>query len=97
MKAWIAAGVVAVGVLGSGCGPSKELRQVRAEAKNLREQSDSLREEADGLRAENKKLKTRMGEMKRQLDEVTLERDDLMRQVERATAAPAPVKKGGRK
>lgn len=94
MKTWVVVAVLAAGAL-SACGPSKELRQVRAESNALRSEADSLRAEARVLRAENKTLKSRVGELEDSLMEVARERDELRQAAERP--APAPSRKGSRK
>jgi hypothetical protein len=92
MKAWMAVVALAVGPL-CACGPSKELRQVRAEARSLREEAESLRAETRVLRAENSRLKSRAGDLEDSLEEVTRERDELKVAAEK----PAPAKKPGRR
>ncbi|WP_224364978.1 hypothetical protein [Hyalangium versicolor] len=84
-----------MGVL-AACGPSKELRQVRAEASSLRTETDSLRAEVRVLRAENKTLKAKASDLEDSLAEVSRERDELKLAAERP---PPPVtpKKTGRK
>jgi len=94
MKTWVAVAVLAVGPL-SACGPSKELRQVRAEATALRTQTDSLSAEVRGLRAENKKLKAKVEDLQDSLTEVSRERDELKLAAERP--ASVPTRKSGRK
>lgn len=93
MKTWVMA-VLAGGLL-SACGPSKELRQVRAEATSLRSETDSLRAETRVLRAENKTLKAKVADLEDNLSEVSRERDELKLAAERP--APPPPKKTGRK
>lgn len=94
MKTWVAVAVLAVGPL-SACGPSKELRQVRAEANALRSETDSLRAEVRVLRAENKTLKEKAGDLEDSLMEVSRERDELRLAAERPASGPA--RKSGRK
>lgn len=94
MKIWVAVAVLTVGTL-SGCGPSKELRQVRSEANGLRSEVESLRAEVRVLRAENKSLKGKVGELEDSLTQVTQERDELKLAAERPP--PPPSRKTGRK
>lgn len=94
MKTWVVVAALTVGPL-SACGPSKELRQVRAEADSLRTETDSLRAEVRVLRAENKTLKAKVGDLEDNLIEVSRERDELRLAAERPT--PAPTRKSGRK
>ena len=94
MKTWVVVAVLAVGPL-SACGPSKELRQVRAEATALRTETDSLNAEVRVLRAENKRLKAKVGDLEDSLTEVSRERDELKLATERP--APAPTRKSGRR
>jgi uncharacterized protein YlxW (UPF0749 family) len=94
MKIWVAVAVLAVGPL-SACGPSKELRQVRAEAYSLRTETDSLRAEVRVLRGENKTLKSQVEELEDTLAAVSRDRDELKVAAERP--ATAPGKKAGRK
>jgi uncharacterized coiled-coil DUF342 family protein len=94
MKTWMVMAVMTGGLL-SACGPSKELRQVRAEATSLRSETDSLRAEARVLRAENKTLKAKVADLEDNLSQVSQERDELKLATERP--APAPTKKPGRK
>jgi uncharacterized coiled-coil DUF342 family protein len=94
MKTWVLVAVLAVGPL-SACGPSKELRQVRAEATSLRTETESLRAEARVLRAENKTLKAKVGDLEDSLAELSRERDELKLAAEKP--APVPAKKAGRK
>ena len=93
MKIWVTVAALTVGTL-SGCGPSKELRQVRSEASGLRTEVDSLRAEVRVLRAENKSLRGKVGDLEDSLTEVTQERDELKLAAERP--AP-PSKKPGRR
>lgn len=94
MKTWMLVAVLAVGPL-SACGPSKELRQVRAEASELRTETDSLRAEVRVLRAENKQLKAKVGDLEDNLIEVSRERDELKLAAEKPASSPA--RKPGRK
>jgi uncharacterized protein YlxW (UPF0749 family) len=94
MKTWVVVAVLAVGPL-SACGPSKELRQVRAEASALRTETDSLHAEVRVLRAENKTLKTKVRDLEYTLTEVSRERDELKLAAERPSAGPS--RKSGRK
>ncbi len=93
MKAWVAVVALAVGPL-SACGPSKELRQVRAESASLRAESEKLNAEVRVLRSENKALKSKVEELEDSLQDVSRERDELKVAAERPAA---PSKKPGRK
>ncbi|WP_232293707.1 hypothetical protein [Stigmatella aurantiaca] len=94
MKVWMAAGGLVLGTL-CACGPSKELRQVRSEAKSLREEASALRAETRVLRAENSTLKSKVRTLEDDLEELTRERDELKLAAQKP--APAPSKKAGRK